>query len=286
MAEHTRRCGATVRKLYGLVSDRCWRPTGACDHGRVTDRIKRVKACVNGGRGRDQHPGVPVTPAELAAEAASAAASGAEAVHLHARGSHGRESVRADDVGAAVAAVRGACPGTPIGVSTGLWITGGDVAARRAAVTAWQGLLGAARPDFASVNVSEPGVGDMIELLDAAGIAVEAGVWSVADARVAAEIRPKTGWLRILVEIMATDPGQSPETAADQVLLELDKSGVTEPRLLHGEQETCWPLVSHAGRLGLPTRIGLEDTVTGPDGQPVSGNGELVRLALRTFRAH
>jgi uncharacterized protein (DUF849 family) len=31
---------------------------------------------------------------------------------------------------------------------------------------------------------------------------------------------------------------------------------------------------------GLPTRVGLEDTTAGPDGEPVIGNAELVRLAL------
>jgi uncharacterized protein (DUF849 family) len=52
-----------------------------------------------------------------------------------------------------------------------------------------------------------------------------------------------------------------------------------------GEQESCWPLLRHAGRLGLPTRIGLEDTTTGPDGQQVSGNAELVSLALVEWTA-
>ena len=58
------------------------------------------------------------------------------------------------------------------------------------------------------------------------------------------------------------------------------------PRLLHGEGESCWPLVAHAAREGLPTRIGLEDTTAGPDGEPVSGNAELVQLALGVLAAH
>ena len=66
----------------------------------MSDRIKRIKACLNGKRGRDEHPGVPVTPAELAASAAAAVAAGAEAVHLHARGADGAESVLAADIGA------------------------------------------------------------------------------------------------------------------------------------------------------------------------------------------
>jgi uncharacterized protein (DUF849 family) len=50
--------------------------------------------------------------------------------------------------------------------------------------------------------------------------------------------------------------------------------------LLHGEGDSCWALVAHAAREGLPTRIGLEDTLAGPDGGPASGNAELVRCAL------
>ena len=45
-----------------------------------------------------------------------AVAAGAEAVHLHPRRGDGDESLLAVDVGAAVTAVRQACPGTPVGV--------------------------------------------------------------------------------------------------------------------------------------------------------------------------
>ena len=50
-------------------------------------------------------------------------------------------------------------------------------------------------------------------------------------------------------------------------------------------QGPCWPIVAHAGRLGLPTRIGLEDTIVGPDGGPVTDNADLVRLARAVWTA-
>ncbi len=114
------------------------------------------------------------------------------------------------------------------------------------------------------------------------GVAAEAGVWSAADARRAATVSPGGGWLRILVEVIGV-PAADAVAAAAEILRQLDRSGVAAPRLLHGEQEACWPLVRQASRLGLPTRIGLEDTTTGPGGQPVSGNAELTRLALATW---
>lgn len=255
-----------------------------CEHGRVAGQIARVKACINGGRGRDDHPGVPLTPAELAASAAAAVAAGAEAVHLHPRGADGGESLVAADVGAAVAAVRQACPGTPVGVSTGLWIAGGDPAARRAAVASWARLARGARPDFASVNISEPGSAELPGVLAAAGIAAEAGVWSAADAVTLAAAMPGTRWLRILVEVSDV-PAAGAVAAAGEILRRLDELGVTAPRLLHGEEQTCWPLVAQAGALGLATRAGLEDTTVGPGGAAVSGNAELTRLALDVWAA-
>jgi uncharacterized protein (DUF849 family) len=247
-------------------------------------RIERMKVCLNGGRDRGDHPAVPLTPAELAASAAAAVAAGAEAVHLHPRRADGGESLLAADVAAAVTAVRQACPEVPVGVSTGLWITGGDPAARRSAVAAWAGLPAAARPDFASVNLPEPGWAELCEVLRSAGIAPEAGIWSVADADQLAAAGRAIGWLRILVEIIDV-PADRAVAAADEVLRRLDELNLTAPRLLHGEGTACWPLIARAGGLGLPTRTGLEDTTTGPDGAAVSGNAELVQLALPIWKA-
>lgn len=44
-----------------------------------------IKACLNGGRGREQNGNVPWTPAEVAAEAKRCADAGAAIVHIHAR---------------------------------------------------------------------------------------------------------------------------------------------------------------------------------------------------------
>ena len=246
--------------------------------------VRQMKVCLNGQRAVGDHPGLPSSPAELAESAEAAVAAGAEAVHLHPRDAAGRESLVSEDVGAAVAAVRAACPGTGVGVSTGLWITGGDPRARRAAVAGWADLDNAARPDFASVNVSETGWTQLIATLSAAGIEVEAGVWSVADARALAAFRPGDRLGRILIEII-DEPAAEAAERADQILAELDRTGAAEPRLLHGEGDACWPLVTHAAARGLPSRIGLEDTLAGPYGEAVTGNAELVRLGLMAWRS-
>jgi uncharacterized protein (DUF849 family) len=240
--------------------------------------VERLKVCLNGRRGREEHPAVPITAAELAVSAAAAVAAGAEAVHLHARGADGTESLRAEDVTADVAAVRAACPGVPVGVSTGLWICDGDAALRRSMVDGWAAIPAPQRPDFASANVGESGFAELVAALHDAGIAVEAGVWSAADAETLAA-SGTGGWVRILVEVIG-EPAERAVAVADEILARLDALDIDGPRLLHGEEATCWPLVAHAGRLGLATRIGLEDTTVGPDAGPVAGNAELVRLAL------
>jgi uncharacterized protein (DUF849 family) len=249
----------------------------------MPDRVRRIKACLNGRRSPADHPAVPITPDQLAVAAAAAVAAGAEAVHLHPRDADGRESLRAADVGAAVGAVRAACEGTRIGVTTGLWAAA-DVWTRRDEVMGWADLELPQRPDFASVNVSEDGWQELVVILADAGIGAEAGVWSVADAGAVVGFTPPTGWLRILIEI-AGATAAAVTTRADEILEVLYGARVTAPILLHGEDESCWPLVAHAGRLGLATRIGLEDVLAGPDGRDVTGNADLVRLALVEWTA-
>ena len=243
-------------------------------------QVQTLKACLNGKRSRAEHPAVPVTPAELASEAAAAVTAGAEAVHLHARGPAGAESVQAADVGAAVAAVRQACPDTPVGVSTGLWITGGDPVARQGGVLGWAGLAAAERPDFASVNVSEAGWAEVMHTLAATGIGIEAGVWTVADARWLATTPDLPQLLRVMVEVPASPPINAVEAGREIVRAVRESARRADPLLLHGAEDGCWPLISLARELGLAARIGLEDTLTGPAGQPVTGNADLVCLAL------
>lgn len=240
-------------------------------------RVRRLKACLNGRRDPAEHPAVPVTPAQLAVAAAAAGAAGAEAVHVHPRSADGHESLRAADVGAAVAAIRAAAPQTPVGVTTGLWIAGGDLVERRDTIAEWTVLQPEHRPDFASVNLGEAGWQELTAILDEAGIAAEAGVWSVRDAAVAASA--SADWLRILVEISGV-PAAAATMRADEILARLSAAEITTPIVLHGADDSCWPLVAHAGRLGFATRIGLEDVLTGPGGAAVADNAELVRRAL------
>jgi uncharacterized protein (DUF849 family) len=236
-----------------------------------------LKACLNGGTTRQAHPSVPQTPAELAADASAVVAAGAGAVHIHPRDPSGAETLDADCVLAAVAAIRAAVPATPVGVTTGLWAAAGDPDRRMSLVARW---TGADRPDFASVNLSEPGADELAELLAHLGIVVEAGVWSAGDAdRLAASAFGRQV-VRILIEPQDLTPQGAVAGAAD-IEAALDRHRFTAPRLHHGDRGATWPVLRAALRLGRDIRVGLEDTVVLEDGRLASGNRELVQAAAQ-----
>ena len=230
-----------------------------------------VKACINGARTPDQHPGLPVSPQQLADAAVAAHRCGAQAVHLHPKTADGVDSLLADTVGPAVTAVRHAVPGLPLGVTTGFWALP-DAEQRLRAVRSWEVL-----PDFASVNWHEPGSQDLAELLLSRGLGVEVGIFHAEAAESWAQSDLAPHCMRVMIELGA---GGDTETA-DDLLARIRRAGSPAPVLLHGLDDSCWPLLRHAGVRGLQARIGLEDTVLLPDGSPAPGNAELVEAAVQ-----
>jgi uncharacterized protein (DUF849 family) len=240
---------------------------------RKRTRALLIKACLNGSRERGEHRALPLSAEELARDAEVAVAAGAGALHIHPRNIDGKQSLDAQDQAAAIAAIRARCPGIPIGVSTGIWIEP-NPALRLRKVQKWTVL-----PDFASVNFDEPGVADLCHALLQRGIGVEAGISSIAEARLLSELDLADRCLRILIE-----PGEDEtETAlinTSAIIRVLDEQHIQLPRLLHGFAAAAWPILHAALDLGYDTRIGLEDTLTLPDGRTAQGNTQLVSLAV------
>jgi uncharacterized protein (DUF849 family) len=228
-----------------------------------------LQAALNGPFDKDLHPKLPVSAQELARDAAACVTAGAQAIHLHPRDADGAERLDARVVDAVVTAVRDAC-GVPVGVSTGAWIEP-DLARRLELLAGWSA------PDYASVNLSEEGAAEvMLTLLDA-GIGIEAGVWSVEDAeRLAGGLGDRV--TRVLIEPVDVSAGDA-VALVDEIHAKLDRLGLSAPRLQHGDGEATWVLLRDAIRRGIDTRIGLEDTVDGPDGARADGNEALVRAA-------
>lgn len=229
-----------------------------------------IKACLNGNREPGAHPALAITPEQLAADGAAAVAAGAQVLHIHPRGPDGRESLGAVDE--TVLAVRAAVPGVAIGVSTGAWMEP-DVDARVAAVLAWR------EPDMASVNLSEEGHVEVMAALVEAGIGIEAGLWRVEDVQALAISGYAGRLVRVLVEPREPDVAAALATA-EAIHAALDDAGIPGPRVQHGFGPPTWEVVRRAKQLGLGWRIGLEDTLTVPDGSPALSNAHLVTVAL------
>jgi uncharacterized protein (DUF849 family) len=224
-----------------------------------------VKACLNGARTREEHPAVPLTPAELAADAAAARRAGAFAVHVHPRDARGVQTLGAAACDASVAAIRASVPGLAVGLSTAEAIDH-DPFARAAAVTAWR-----TPPDFVSVNLSELGWAGIMRAALHAGIGVEAGLASPRDADELARSPFAHRLVRALVEV----DGGAEDAQAIAALVPAKL-----PQLWHGYGEHTWEVVGAGAAAGHDVRVGLEDVLVLPDGRPAANNAELVSSAV------
>jgi uncharacterized protein (DUF849 family) len=233
-----------------------------------------IKAALNGGRKRSEHPGIPITAIELGAEAAAAVAAGAGAIHFHARSPDGGESVRPEDVAAGLVGIRSRVAGTLVGVSTGAWIEP-DAEKRYDAVSRWTIL-----PDFASVNFKEDGATELAELLLRKNIPVEAGISDMPGTEAFLRSGLGTRCLRILIEPMDQDLGRALD-ALQGILSALDEQKSECPRVLHGMEAIAWEMIDEAARRGYGTRVGFEDVLTLPGGTAVNSNAELIAEAVR-----
>lgn len=245
--------------------------------GNSAGAITLIKAAINGGRTKAEHSSVPVHPDELASAVIECLKAGADAIHLHVRSSSGDESLYAEDVARSLVAVRSASPHALIGVSTGAWILP-DPIERFQAVAAWEVF-----PDFASVNFSEEGAAELSRLLLSRGVNVEAGLSSSDGADVLIKSGLAARCIRVLLEPQEQEKAAALDTVRKMETI-LETGMVEVPRLLHGTEATSWPIMEEAIIRGYGVRIGLEDTLTLPDGNRARDNVELVAEAVRKAR--
>ena len=230
-----------------------------------------VQACLNGARPAGFHPALPATPDAIIADAVAAVRAGANELHVHIRDSDGRETLRPEMVDATIDGLRRACPGTLIGISSGVWIEKDD-RRRRDFIRAWSVL-----PDYASVNINEEDCAGVVALLHDRGIGVEAGLWVAADAERCLALGLAGRALRYLIEINQQDLAEAlAEVAAVDAVL---ARAPAKPMLLHGLDATVWPLADAAFARCWSTRVGLEDGAHLPDGSVAPSNAALVAAA-------
>jgi uncharacterized protein (DUF849 family) len=236
-----------------------------------------LQCCPNGTRPDGVTPALPSTPEEFARDAAAVAALGVRSFHVHPREKDGRESLEPRIVGNTVVAIRRAAPDLEIGVPLARWLEP-NAFRRTELAQRWARLPRIGRPDVIAVSVHERGWETVCETVASLGLGIELGVWTTGDVVQLKQAGIPLNTVRVTVEVTVTDPDSAVEEAV-RLLRALQPMPV--PILLHGEEGGAWPVLDYARRQGLDTRIGFEDTLTGPDGVwEATGNEELVRFAL------
>lgn len=228
-----------------------------------------LQAALNGDR---VHPAAPRTPGDIASEACAAVDAGARSLHLHPYDEDGRQTFAAEPCAATLRAVRAACPGIPISLSTSADVEP-DPRKRIALVEAWAEL-----PDLVTANQGEDGIVELCELLVNRGIGIEAGLLSLDDAHRFVAVGVASRCVRAMVEPLDADAGDAiaHAEAIEKVLID---AGITLEQVHHGDGIASWAVNRRAIPRGHGIRTGLEDTPVLPDGRQAKGNGDLVAAA-------
>lgn len=248
-----------------------------------------------------QHP-VPVTPAQMAAEAKAAFEAGASIMHVHIRrqeeGMGHMPSWDPEVVWEVTEAIRAACPGVIINLTTG--VVGKDIAGPLACIRR-------VRPEIAACNAGTlnylkiradgrwawpPMVFDnpvdkvkaFLDVMHETGTMPEFECFDVGIVRSVAMFK-KAGMTDHLDYnfVMGVDSGMPADAELLGWLRKQIDPGVTWQSTLIGRQE-IWPVHQATADLGGMLRTGLEDTFYLPDGSRASGNGALIEALARCAR--
>jgi len=235
----------------------------------ATDAIW-LQAALNGNR---EHPAAPRAPDKLARDTLAVVNAGAKSVHLYPYDASGRETLEAKHCAAALRAVRSACPGIPVSLTTSAGIEP-DPKKRKELIAAWTEF-----PDLVTANMGEDGILELCELLIERGIGIEAGLLSLHDARIFVESGIASRCVRAMVEPLNSDPDEAVALAAE-IEQTLAEGGIRLEQVHHGDGIASWSVNRRAIARGHSIRTGLEDTPVLPDGRIASGNAELVAAAV------
>lgn len=231
-----------------------------------------LQAALNGSRPLSDHPRIPRTPEELAADSRAAVQAGAHVLHIHAFDQTGTESLEPEPVAAALREIRAACPGIPISLTTSAGIEP-DTSRRMELVLGWTEL-----PDLVTANQGEDGIGELCHHLAERGVGIEAGLLSLADAQAFVDSGLANRCVRVLIEPLEAQPDEAVAHAA-AMEERLRAAGISLEQVHHGDGLASWAVSRRALERGHGIRTGLEDTTVMPDGDLAPDNAALVRAA-------
>jgi uncharacterized protein (DUF849 family) len=279
-----------------------------------------IEAALNGGRTQAEHLGVPLTAAELAAEARRCADAGASVVHVHARGRDGGWTASPAAYQRVIRAIRAGAPGVLISITS--------LRPQGVGVERVQALLDAppdARPDLISVNLGhiatwevrrpsssheprpgEPGretrhfpngYDDIALLLGTcrnAGVIPELGLMDFGFISNAVTLRedgllPQAPWFLLELDSPTYGAGiqVAPATGANYAALSsaLREQFPGAPWAAHGAGVATYAVVQRALAEGAHVRLGFEDCVQMPDGALARSNADQVAWAVERAEA-
>lgn len=278
----------------------------------MDDRVI-IEAAVNGGRSRREHPAIPVTPEEVAAEAERCAAAGACIVHIHAQDAEGNWRADAAWYAEAHRRIRERAPHLLISITT--------IRPAHAPVSAALALLAtlagdpATKPDLASINLGhivlwERGAGatrrtthfpngyeDIAALLircRETGIVPELGIMDIGFLSNAVLLRddgllPAHPWFLVELDSPAFGAGKqvAPATVANYDFLAsaLRAHFPVAVWAAHGVAQGGYAVLHRALETGAHIRVGFEDAVRLPDDRQAESNAHLVAWAVAAARA-
>lgn len=228
-----------------------------------------LQAALNGDR---IHPSTPRTADRIAAEARNAVDAGAESLHLHPYDAVGRETLDADHCARTIRAVRLACPGIPISLSTSAGIEP-NPQRRLRSIASWTEM-----PDLVTANQGEEQILDVCELLISRDVEIEAGLLSLEDARRFVQSGLASRCRRVLIEPLDADDEKAVAHAEAMEII-VREAGVKLQQVHHGDGIASWAVNRRAIARGHGIRTGLEETPVLPDGSLAEGNGDLVAAA-------
>lgn len=249
-----------------------------------------------------QHP-VPVTPAQMASEARAAMDAGASIVHVHLRAQEpgmGQLPSWDPEVAAAVCdAIRAACPGLLINLTTG--ILGKDISGPAACIRR-------VRPEIAACNAGTlnylklkadgqwawpPMVFDnpvakvqqFLDVMAESGTHPEFECFDLGILR-SVGLFAQAGMVHGVPEVnlvMGVASGMPCDAELLKLLPRWMPPGAVWQTTLIGRAEV-WPVHQQTAEMGGHLRCGLEDTFYLPGGEKARGNGELIEALAACAR--
>ena len=236
---------------------------------------------------RAEHPGVPVTAAQLADEARRCRDAGAAMLHLHIRRADGRHSLDVDGYREALAAVRAAVGDTMV-----LQVT--SEAAKLYQAPEQIAMVRALRPEAVSVGlreldqpaIGEAGLADFFGWLARERVMTQVILYDLADLRRWQALRsagtvPEAPWFLLFV-LGRYSVGQTSSPHDLLPFVQAHTGGEPWAMCAFGASEHACAVAAAA--LGGHVRVGFENNLLLKNGQPAPDNAALVAQAADAAR--